>query len=253
MTASSPPPLLSVRGLTRRFGGLVALSALDLEVDLGSVLVVMGPNGAGKSTLIDLLTGYLRPSDGYFMLRGEDLTAAPRWKLARSGVTRTFQVPRSLGRFTVGENVRIAARNGRPPRPNRSLAAELAEETLVEMGLAALAGSFPAELSLGALRRLELARALATRPLLLLVDEPLGGLAGDELDAGIAVLHKLASPSRAVVVVEHTVHAVLQIADEVLFLHHGRMLRRGPPAEVLGDREVLETYLGARLIRQGLV
>ncbi|MHB1819304.1 MAG: ABC transporter ATP-binding protein [Streptosporangiaceae bacterium] len=231
----------------------MALSELDLEIGLGSILVVMGPNGAGKSTLVDLLTGYLRPSAGRFWLNGQDLTTAPRWKLARSGIARTFQVPRSLGRFTVAENVRIAARNGRPPRPGRYRAAELTEEILAEVGLETMARSFPADLSLGALRRLELARALATRPALLLADEPLGGLANDELDAGIAVLQKLARPDRSVMVIEHTVRAVLQVADEVAFLHHGRLLRRGIPAEVLGDQEVVEAYLGARLVRQGLV
>ncbi len=246
-------PLLKVRGLTRRFGGLVALEEIDLDVEVGRLLVVMGPNGAGKSTLVDLLTGYLRPNEGGFRLDGVDLTFSPRWSLARSGITRTFQVPRPLARFDVRENVRIAARCGSPPRPGRSAAERQAAELLSETGLDGQASCYPAELSLASLRRLELARALAGRPRLLIADEPLGGLAGADIDAGIALLRTLARPDRGVIVIEHAVRAVLQVADELAFLHHGRLLRRGPAAEVLADRAVVDAYVGAGLLRRGLL
>lgn len=244
--------LLQVRGLTRRFGGLVALDRLDLDLDAGRLLVVMGPNGAGKSTFVDLLTGYLRPSSGTFALDGVELTTAPRWRLARAGIARTFQVPRPLSRFSVAENVRIAARNGTPPRPGRREAAEWAEAVLAVTGLTAVASRVASDLSLPELRRLEVARALAARPRLLLADEPLGGLGGEDVDAGIQLMLDLAGPDRAVIVVEHAVRAVLEVADEVAFLHHGRLLRRGPAAEVLADRAVIEAYLGAGLLRRGI-
>jgi branched-chain amino acid transport system ATP-binding protein len=244
--------LLQVRGLTRRFGGLVALDRLDLEVEAGRLLVVMGPNGAGKSTLVDLLTGYLRPSCGAFYLAGVELSSAPRWKLARFGITRTFQVPRPLGRFSVFDNLRIAARRGTPPWPGRDEAERQAGSLLALTGLEDDARRYPSELTLAALRRLELARALAGRPRLLIADEPLGGLSGPDVDAGIELLRRLATPDRAVLVVEHSVRAVLEVADELAFLHHGRLLRRGPAAEVLADRAVAEAYLGAGLLRRGL-
>jgi len=251
-SAAGAPPLLQVRGLTRHFGGLVALDHLDLEVDAGRLLVVMGPNGAGKSTLVDLLTGYLRPTGGAFFLDGVDLTASPRWQLARCGVARTFQVPRPLARFDVRENVRIAARSGAPPRPGRRDAERQADAALAAAGLEAAAALYPSQLPLASLRRLELARALACRPRLLVADEPLGGLAGGDVDTGIELLRRLAAPGLAVVVIEHTVRAVLEVADELAFLHHGRLLRRGPAAEVLADRAVAEAYLGVGLLRRGI-
>lgn len=246
------PSLLRVRGLTRRFGGLVALDRLDLELDAGRLLVVMGPNGAGKSTLVDLLTGYLRPTSGTFALDGVELTTAPRWQLARAGIARTFQVPRPLVRFSVAENVRIAARHGSPPRPTRREALEFADAILALTGLSRTAHLPASELSLAELRRLEVARALATRPRLLLADEPLGGLNGADVVTGIDFLRQLATPERGVVVIEHSVRAVLEVADEVAFLHHGRLLRRGPAPEVLADRAVTEAYLGAGLLRRGI-
>lgn len=245
--------LLEVRGLTRRFDGLIALDGVDLDVEVGRLLVVMGPNGAGKSTLVDLLTGYLRPDEGGFRLHGADLTAAPRWRLARAGITRTFQVPRPLARFDVRENIRIAARSGAPPRPGRSAAELQVAQLLIETGLDAQASRYPAELSLASLRRLELARALAGRPRLLIADEPLGGLAGADVDDGIAMLRDLPRADRGVIVIEHAVRAVLEVADELAFLHHGRLLRRGPAAEVLADRAVIEAYVGPALLRRGLL
>lgn len=246
------PSLLRVRGLTRRFGGLVALDRLDLDLDAGRLLVVMGPNGAGKSTLVDLLTGYLRPSGGTFELDGVELTTAPRWRLARAGIARTFQVPRPLVRFSVAENVRIAARNGTSPRPTYREAVEWADAVLATTGLSGAASLRADQLSLADLRRLEVARALAIRPRLLLTDEPLGGLGGPDVDAGIELLRGLPTPHRAVVVIEHSVRAVLEVADEVAFLHHGRLLRRGPAAEVLADRAVTDAYLGAGLLQRGI-
>jgi len=247
------PPVLAVEGISRRFGAAEALAPVSFRLDTGSVLAVMGPNGAGKSTLVDLLSGYLRPTAGLFRLDGVDRTAAPRWELARAGVGRSFQVPRPLLRFSVAENVHVAAVNGRRPRLERRAAAALTAELLELLGLSRLATRRAGELPVGALRRLELARALALRPRLLLLDEPLAGLAPEETALVTAVLAQVATAERAVLIVEHGLRSVLPIADRVAFLHHGQLLRLGPPADVLADPAVVEAYLGGRLARLGLL
>lgn len=233
---------LEARGLTKHFGGLRALDDVTFAVRRGSVLGVIGPNGAGKSTLVNLVTGHLSPSAGRVLVGGRDLTAAPPWKLARAGVARTFQVPRPFEDLTVYDNVTLSAMYAR--RLSQRAAAPVACHMLELVGLAAFAGQPAGQLAVAASRRLELARALAAGPRVLILDEVLAGLAHTELADGLALLLRLKSEDMAIVMVEHHMGAVQALCDEVLVLVQGRAVSAGPPAAVLADPQVIRAYLG---------
>jgi branched-chain amino acid transport system ATP-binding protein len=243
------PPLLEARSLSRRFGGLLAVAGIDLELHPGRLLGVIGPNGAGKSTLINLLTGHLRPTAGRVLVAGRDLTGARPWRIAHAGVARTFQIVKPFRGMTIADNVTVAVLFG-PGRVRgaRRLAAarRTALEVLDKVGLAGRAEASPAELSVADARRLELAKALALRPRALLLDEVLAGLRPAEIDAALRLIDELRRSGLALLMVEHVVHAIAAVSDEVLVLHHGEALTRGPAAQVLADDRVIEAYLGVR-------
>jgi branched-chain amino acid transport system ATP-binding protein len=239
-------PLLQTEGLTRRFGALRALSNVSLSVPAGTILGVIGPNGAGKSTLINLISGHLRPSTGRVLIDGTDLTGAAPWRIARAGVARTFQIVKPFRGMTVRENVAISAMYGHARPRTLTAAFELAEQVLQRLGLAGSAQRSPAELPVGDARRLELARALAARPRLLLLDEVMAGLRAAEIPAMVALIRQLPEAGMTVLAVEHVVKAIAAISDEICVLHHGEVLTHGPPGEVLTDPRVVRAYLGAR-------
>jgi branched-chain amino acid transport system ATP-binding protein len=243
------PPLLEARSLSRRFGGLLAVAGIDLELHPGRLLGVIGPNGAGKSTLINLLTGHLRPTAGRVLVAGRDMTGARPWRIAHAGVARTFQIVKPFRGMTIADNVTVAVLFG-PGRVRgaRRLAAarRTALEVLDKVGLAGRAEASPAELSVADARRLELAKALALRPRALLLDEVLAGLRPAEIDAALRLIDELRRSGLALLMVEHVVHAIAAVSDEVLVLHHGEALTRGPAAQVLADDRVIEAYLGVR-------
>jgi branched-chain amino acid transport system ATP-binding protein len=241
---------LVARGLSRRFGGLLAVGGVDLDLVPGRVLGVIGPNGAGKSTLINLLSGVLRPTTGTVHIDGRDYTGARPWRVAHAGVARTFQIVKPFRGMTVLDNVTLAVLYG-PARvrwPGR--ARLLAAEALARVGLSDRAGLRPAELSVAGARALELARALALRPRVLLLDEVLAGLRPGEIAPALDLIRQLRDEGLAVLMVEHLVHAISAVSDDVLVLHHGQVLRAGPPAEVLADDRVIEAYLGTRYARR---
>jgi branched-chain amino acid transport system ATP-binding protein len=243
------PPLLEARSLSRRFGGLLAVAGVDLELHPGRLLGLIGPNGAGKSTLINLLTGHIRPTAGRVLVAGRDMTGARPWRIAHAGVGRTFQIVKPFRGMTVADNVTVAVLfgPGRVRGPRRLAAARrTALEVLDKVGLAARADASPAELSVADARRLELAKALALRPRTLLLDEVLAGLRPTEIEAALQLIDELRRAGLALLMVEHVVHAIAAISDEVLVLHHGEALTRGPAAQVLADERVIEAYLGAR-------
>jgi branched-chain amino acid transport system ATP-binding protein len=233
---------LEVRGLTMRFGGLRALDDVTFAVRRGSVLGVIGPNGAGKSTLVNVISGHLAPSAGCVVVNGQDLTAAPPWKLARAGVARTFQIPRPFEDLTVHDNVVLSAMYAR--RLPQRAAGGVACRMLELVGLGACAGQPAGQLAVAASRRLELARALAAGPSLLILDEVLAGLAYGELADGLELLLRLKSTDMAIVMVEHHMGAVKALCDEVLVLVRGRAVSAGPPGVVLADPGVIRAYLG---------
>jgi branched-chain amino acid transport system ATP-binding protein len=240
---------LQARGLSKRFGGLLAVSGVDLDLTAGRLLGVIGPNGAGKSTMINLLTGHVRPTTGRVLVDGQDLTAARPWRLARAGVARTFQIVKPFRGMTVVDNVVVGTLFGPKVHSGpRTVAAARKEalETLDRVGLAGKADLAPAELSVADARRLELAKALALRPRVLLLDEVLAGLRPVEVDPALNLIDSLRREGLALLMVEHVMSAILAISDEVLVLHHGEVLTRGEPGTVLADQRVIEAYLGSR-------
>jgi branched-chain amino acid transport system ATP-binding protein len=246
--------LLSARGLSRRFGGLLAVNGLDLDLYPGRLLGMIGPNGAGKSTAINLLTGHVRPTSGRVLIDGHDLTGARPWRVAHAGVARTFQIVKPFRGMTVLDNVAVAAmfRRRDGARHTVATARVAARETLDQVGLAARAGLSPAELSVADARRLELAKALAQRPRVLLLDEVLAGLRPGEIGPALELIDGLRRDGLALLMVEHVMHAITAVADEVLVLHHGEVLTTGAPATVLSDERVVEAYLGSRYAKRGV-
>ena len=249
MTAPAPP-LLRVEGLCKSFGGVVATDRLDLEVRYGEAHAVIGPNGAGKSTLIAQLCGELRPSAGRIRFAGRDITDLPAHARVGIGLARSFQVTSLLASFTAAENVQVALR----PRFGNSLVfwrdaardADLdrrAQALLAEVGLVGRGDVIAAELAHGEQRQLELAMALASRPRLLLLDEPMAGVGHEEAQRMVELLLRLKQEC-PMLLVEHDMDAVFRIADRITVLVNGRAIASGPPATIRADPRVREAYLG---------
>ena len=244
--------ILEVRNLARRFGGVWAVRDVSFSVADGEILGVIGPNGAGKTTLINLITGQLRPSAGQVLIGGSDVTGRRPWVIAHDGVARTFQIVKPFRGLTVRENVAIGAMHGN--KHDRTVRAALATaDGLLELvGIASRAGAAPGELSVADARRLELAKALASRPRLLLIDEVMAGLRQHEIDDAVALIHRLRDSGITIVAVEHVMKAIVSISDRILVLHQGSILASGTPNDVLADERVIEAYLGHRYARRRL-
>ncbi|HEX8934312.1 MAG TPA: ATP-binding cassette domain-containing protein [Pseudonocardiaceae bacterium] len=238
--------MLETRALTRRFGALRALSSVSLSVQPGTILGVIGPNGAGKSTLINVITGHLRPTAGTVLIDGTDLTGAAPWRIAHAGVARTFQIVKPFRGLTVRENVAISAMYGHARAATKRGAFERADGVLESLALTPLARRGPAELSVGDARRLELARALAARPRLLLLDEVMAGLRAAEVETMVGLIKSLRADGVTVLVVEHMIKVIAAVSDEICVLHHGEVLTCGAPQAVLSDPQVIKAYLGTR-------
>nr|WP_296067072.1 ABC transporter ATP-binding protein [uncultured Actinoplanes sp.] len=235
------PAVVEVRDLTVRFGGVVALDGLSLSHDAGGIVGLIGANGAGKTTFINVLSGAVRPRRGHALLDGRELTGRPAHLIARAGVARTFQNLQLFGSLTVLDNVLVPAKaSGKTGGRGRQQARELLER----VGLAGAARRWPGELAYGEQRRLELARALALDPRLVLLDEPLAGLAGAETDELLELFTGLRDSGVTVLLVEHDVASVLRISDRVLVLDHGTLLADGTPQVIAADPAVGEAYLG---------
>jgi branched-chain amino acid transport system ATP-binding protein len=248
--ADAAAPILELRHLTRRFGGLVAVNDVSLVVPRGQILGVVGPNGAGKSTLINLITGHIRPSRGTVVIDGRDVTGARPWTIAQQQVARTFQIVKPFRGMTVRENVAVGALYGHLHDLAVADALRTADEMLELVGLAARATALPTELSVADARRLELAKALATRPRLLLLDEVMAGLRHKEIDASVELIHRLRDDGMTVIAVEHVMRAILSISDELVVLHQGSVLTSGKPRDVLSNEQVIEAYLGHRYVQR---
>ena len=248
--------LLQLDRLTRRFGGLVAVDAVDLSVAAGTVHGLIGPNGAGKTTLFNLVSGHLRASGGTIMLGGDDVTRWPAERRAVAGVRRTFQNLRLFREMTVLANVMAGLHAEtrcevfdallRPPRQRREerMIAERAHAALDFVGLATAAASVAGSLPYGHQRLLEIARAIAGRPRLLLLDEPAAGLNNTEAGRMIELIGRIKATGATVLLVEHHMHVVMKSCDAVTVLNHGRRLAEGSPAEIRAHPEVIAAYLG---------
>ncbi len=234
--------ILEVEGLSKRFGHVVTAERISFAVEEGEALGIIGPNGAGKSTLLSLITGVLRPDEGRIGFAGADITQVSTAKRTRAGIARTFQIPRPFSDMTVFENALVGASYGAGQRGRA--AAESAVEALERTQLLDLADVHAGDLRLLDRKRLELARALATRPRLILLDEIAGGLNDHELPALIELIRELKESGLTIIWIEHIVHALTAVVDELMCLAFGRILAQGTPTDVMTSPEVVETYLG---------
>lgn len=247
-SAPEAQPILEVTDLSKAFGGLKAVEGVGLSVPSGSILGIIGPNGAGKTTLFNLLNGFLRPDTGRVLFQGQDLVGLKPNRICRLGVGRTFQVVRAFGRMSVLQNVVCGALVA---APSDAEAVDMARSALARVGLARRADASAAALSTKELRLMELARALAARPGLLLLDETLAGLGRQEIEELIELIRSLAADGTTVVIIEHTMQAMVRLAQRLLVLDHGRVLTVGAPTEVTRDPVVIEAYLGKKWMKAG--
>jgi branched-chain amino acid transport system ATP-binding protein len=241
-------PILRTQDLTVRFGGLTALNQVNFEVRRGEIRAIIGPNGAGKSTFFNCLTGVLRPSSGRILLNGGDITGlSPDW-ISRKGIARSYQITNILPNATTLENTRIAAQSRRHGwsllthhRAFRDII-EKAEGALEAVGLRGKAGELAANLSHGEQRNLEIGIALATEPQLLCLDEPTAGMSAAETHETMELVRRIAK-DLTILIVEHDMQVVMELAQRITVLHYGEVLAEGTPAEIQQNRRVLEVYL----------
>lgn len=243
----SPPPLLSLLGVTKRFGGVAALTDVSFDVPEGSVLGVIGPNGAGKTTLLNCVSGVYGLDEGEIALAGQRIDGRRPHEIARFGIGRTFQIVKPFASMTVRENAAVGAIFGSTSARMRTPAAfRYADEVLELVGLAPKAALPVANLTVPDRKRLEVARALCTRPKLLLLDEVMAGLNAVEVGEALEMVRKVHRSGVTIVLIEHVMQVIVGVCTDAVVLHLGRVLVTGKPQEVLRDRRVIEAYLGQR-------
>ncbi len=237
--------MLEVSGLSKRFGGFLAVNQVSFDVRAGEILGLIGPNGSGKSTTFNLIAGTLRPSSGSIRLDGKEIAGLPAHAICHQGIGRTFQIPRPFRKLSLLENVTLAAYYGEAGKISRSEAADRAAEALGLVGLPTDPSATTNGLGAAALKKLELARALATKPRLLLADESLGGLDRSEMERAADLLGDIRSRIGITIVwVEHIMGVLMRVVDRVIVLDHGEKIFEGKPAEAAVDPRVTEVYLG---------
>jgi branched-chain amino acid transport system permease protein len=235
--------LLRCEDVHKYFRGVRALTGVTLEVRAGEILGIVGPNGSGKSTLVNVISGFLKPTAGRIVFAGHDLAGEEGHRIARAGIARTYQIPRPFRRLSVLENVRLAAMFGggalSPADADRD-----ARQWLAFVGLAERAHALPSELNLHQRKFLELARALASRPRLVLLDEVLSGLTPTEIESAVAMVRRIRDQGATVIFIEHNMRAVLELSDRLVVLNFGQVIAEGVPREVMREPEVVSAYLG---------
>jgi branched-chain amino acid transport system ATP-binding protein len=253
----APDPVLETKGLTMRFGGLTAVKNFSAAIPRGSIVGLIGPNGAGKTTCFNMITGFYRPSEGQVLFNGADITGTPPHRVCRSGIARTFQNIRLFGNETVLENVMIGCHLRQKTnwwqavlclpsnrREERTIA-ERSRELLKVVGLQDLAGEKASSLPYGAQRRLEIARALATRPTFLLLDEPAAGMNPNETQELMGFIREIRRRfDLTILLIEHDMKVVMGICEHIWVLDYGEMIAAGPPEAIQSDPKVIKAYLG---------
>ena len=243
VASPSAKPLLEVRNLAKAFKGVRALDGVTLDVREGEILGLLGPNGSGKSTFINVISGHFAPTGGEILFEGHPLAGLPAHRIAQAGIARTYQIPRPFAHMTVLQNVSLVAMFGGASLGHGAATAE-AWKWLEFTGLADKAHSLPDDLNLHQRKFLELARALASRPRLVLLDEVLSGLTPGEINEAIALIRQIRERGSTIVFVEHVMHAVMALADRIAVLNYGRLIAQGEPRDVMKNRDVVTAYLG---------
>ncbi|KXW56553.1 ABC transporter ATP-binding protein [Ferrovum sp. PN-J185] len=242
-------PILSLKNISKRFGGLLAVNGVHIDIMPGETVGLIGPNGAGKTTLVSLISGTLTPTTGDIVFQGQNITALPAFERARLGIGRTFQIMKPFPGLTVLDNVAVGALYG-TTTTNKALsqARDEAMEWLSRMDLQSKAHQRAEELGGPDRKRLELAKAMAMKPTLLLLDEVMAGLNLVEIDEVIEAIKVVRETGISILVIEHMMKVIQSLSDRLLVLHHGQQIMAGTPQEVLNDARVIEAYLGKRRV-----
>jgi branched-chain amino acid transport system ATP-binding protein len=233
--------VLEAQNITKRFGGLVAVSQASLKVAAGSIVALIGPNGAGKTTLFAAMTGFHKPDSGSVTFDGADITGLMPHVIARRGLVRTFQIVQPFGALSVRENIAVGAHLR---EPDRKTALARAGEIATRLGMGSMLDQAAATLTVAGRKRLEVARALATSPKLILLDEVMAGLNPTEIDEIVPIIRAVRDAGTTVLLIEHVMRAVMRLSERVYVLNQGRMIAEGTPQEVAARPEVVEAYLG---------
>jgi branched-chain amino acid transport system ATP-binding protein len=241
--------ILVAEKLSRNFGGIQAIDDLSFALSEGEIVALIGPNGAGKTTLVNLLTGVVKPSSGRIRFEGADVTAQRPFESSRRGLARTFQIVQPFPKMTVLENVAAGALFG-GGQPSVAEAMAVAREQLEFMELASFADRPASALTLAGRKRLELAKSMAMRPKVLMLDEVNAGLNSSEIDGALRLIRKIAERGVTILIIEHLMKVVMSLAERVLVLHHGKLIAEGSAANMVRDKKVIEAYLGEKFARR---
>jgi branched-chain amino acid transport system ATP-binding protein len=241
MVETAAEPVLRVENVSRRFGGLLAVNGASFDAGRGRITALIGPNGAGKTTLFSIISGFLKPNDGRVLFDGENIVGQPPHRLAQRGLVRTFQIVQPFPGLTVRENIAVGAHLAKPKRQD---ALDAAEDVARRVGLDSQIDKPAAGLTVAGRKRLELARALALKPKLLLLDEVLAGLNPSEIRDMVPVIREICSGGVTIIMIEHIMQAVMNLAQHVLVLSEGRIIAGGAPNEIADNERVVEAYLG---------
>ena len=235
--------IVQVEGVIKRFGGLQALSNITFDLREGEIMGLIGPNGAGKTTLFNVINGVYTPSEGRVLFRGRDITGAKTYDVAHMGMARTHQIVRPLNELTVRDNVTVGACFGREGH-GLGEANRIADEVLAFVGLAEKSNQLASSLNVAQKKRLEMARALAARPYLILLDEVLAGLNPSEIAQMVETVHKIRDQGITIIMIEHVMHAIMKVSDRLIVLDYGKQLAEGTPEQITSNPKVIEAYLG---------